>query len=44
MNDPKDPSRRQAIRYLIGGTVAAAYPIPSSVWAAGPPAGVFDIR
>ena len=34
MNDPQNPSRRQAIRYLVGGAVAAACPLPSSLWAA----------
>src|SRR5690348_11753301 len=28
MTDPKYPSRRQAIRYLVGGALAAACPIP----------------
>ena len=32
--DPKDPSKRQAIRYLIGGAVAAACPFPISALAA----------
>lgn len=38
MNEPRDPSRRQAIRYLIGGAIAAACPIPSALLAAAPPA------
>ena len=36
MNDPQDPGRRQAIKYIIGGAAAAACPFPSS---ARPPAG-----
>lgn len=28
MSDPQNPSRRNAIRYLIGGAVAAACPVP----------------
>ena len=33
-SEPKNPSRRDAIRYLIGGAVAAACPIPSHLFAA----------
>src|SRR5262245_58502269 len=28
MRDPQDPTRRQTIKYLIGGAVAAACPVP----------------
>jgi len=31
MTDPRKPSRRQAIKYLIGGAAAAACPIPATV-------------
>jgi phytoene dehydrogenase-like protein len=34
MGDSQSRSRRQAIRYLIGGAVAAACPFPSNLWAA----------
>jgi len=34
LSSPFDPSRRQAIRYLIGGAAAAACPVPSSLLAA----------
>jgi phytoene dehydrogenase-like protein len=33
VTDPQNPSRRQAIKYLIGGAVAGACPIPSSLLA-----------
>ncbi|MGH9580749.1 MAG: NAD(P)-binding protein, partial [Terriglobales bacterium] len=33
MSDLRKPSRRQAIRYLIGGAMAAACPVPLSSWA-----------
>ena len=33
-SEPKNPSRRDAICYLIGGAVAAACPIPSHLFAA----------
>lgn len=35
MSDPKDPSKRQAIKYLIGGAIAATCPIPHALFAAG---------
>src|SRR2546427_9252996 len=41
MNDPENPSRRQAIRYLIGGAVAAACPFPVSLRAAAGPTTIF---
>src|SRR5579871_3476221 len=37
MNEAKDPSRRQAIKYLIGGAMAAACPLPSSLFAGETP-------
>ncbi len=38
MSDPKDPSKRTTIKYLIGGAVVAACPVPTSLFAeaAGP--------
>ena len=42
MNDPENPSRRQAIRYLIGGVVAAACPFPASLRAAAGPTTIFS--
>src|SRR5439155_24775023 len=42
MNDPENPSRRQAIRYLIGGAVAAACPFPVSLRAAAGPTTIFS--
>ncbi|HZU41967.1 MAG TPA: NAD(P)-binding protein, partial [Terriglobales bacterium] len=36
---PSSPSRRDAIRYLIGGAVAAACPIPTSLFAGTPESG-----
>src|SRR2546422_10969090 len=41
MSDPENPSRRQAIRYLIGGAVAAACPFPVSLRAAAGPTTIF---
>src|SRR3989442_8928224 len=41
MTDPENPSRRQAIRYLIGGAVAAACPFPVSLRAAAGPTRIF---
>jgi Flavin containing amine oxidoreductase len=39
MRDPRNPGRRQAIKYLIGGAMAASCPLPFSLLAAsGPPA------
>ncbi len=38
MSDPQNPSRRQAIRYLIGGVVAEVCPFPPSAWGATGPA------
>jgi len=38
MNGPKDPSRRQAIRYIIGGAVATACPVPAAQLASMLPA------
>ncbi len=37
MSEPKDPSRRQAIRYLIGGAVVAACPFPAALLAGSRP-------
>src|SRR5262252_7306860 len=36
MNTPKDPSRRQAIRYLVGGAIATACPVPADLLASAP--------
>src|SRR5712691_4100730 len=41
MSDPESPSRRQAIRYLIGGAVAAACPFPASLRAVAGPTTIF---
>lgn len=37
MNSPKDPSRRQAIQYLIGGAIATACPVPAALLASAVP-------
>jgi len=38
MADPRDPSRRKAIKYIIAGGVAAACPLPASMFTAAEPA------
>jgi hypothetical protein len=37
MTDIQNPSRRDAIRYLIGGAIAAACPFPTEMWATNAP-------
>ncbi len=38
MSDLQNPSRRQAIRYVIGGALVAACPFPLKAWAGDAPA------
>ncbi len=37
MSDPQNPSRRQAIKYLIGGAAATACPISAAAWRSAKP-------
>jgi hypothetical protein len=44
MSNANNPSRRQAIKYLIGGAAAAACPLPRELTLAEPAAGELPIR